>query len=173
MHNIQRNLSHHWLQTSCSDGRTLTSIMPWGTQSHLTLEPNNLPVQYRQETAVLLPHSVVSIPGLSAVFLHLPIPPSFLPPFTCAQLPAGYVSLQVIFHPFQTPSPVYWVVVHTVTLKQGRRCSEELDVGSPSCSWGSTQVRWSIYALSNSKADHFFTWHLQNNRPRITKYHSY
>lgn len=85
----------------------------------------------------------------------------------------GYVSLQVIFHPFQTPSPVYWVVVHTVTLKQGRRCPEELDVGSPSCSWGSTQVRWSIYALSNSKADHFFTGHLQNNRPRTIKYHSY
>lgn len=42
-----------------------------------TFEPNDLPVQYREETAVVLLHSVVSIPRLSAVFLHFLIPPSF------------------------------------------------------------------------------------------------
>lgn len=43
------------------------------------------------------------------------------------------------FHPFQTSNPVYWVIIHTVTLKQCRRCCEELDVGLPSHSWNSTQ----------------------------------
>lgn len=44
-----------------------------------TFEPNNLSIQYREETAVVVSYSVGSttVTGLSTILLQFPIPPSF------------------------------------------------------------------------------------------------
>lgn len=124
----------------------------------------------------MLSYSVVSMPGLTAVFLHLPIPPSFLALFQVCTATCR-VMCACIFQPFQIPNPVYIVVVQTVTLKP--------------CRWNPLLKGWMwVYqavaeflprtssgnqftnALPNSKLI-TFTTHMQNNRPKIIKYYSH
>lgn len=104
---IQRTLSHHLLYISYGDGRVLTSVTPIALHPITidTFEPNNLSIQHREETAVVVSYSVGSatVTGLSTILLQLPIPPHFQ-----AKCAKGKVCLQVFFFQlFQIPNPVY------------------------------------------------------------------